>query len=252
VRTGRPKKSNDGLTVDLWLKAFLSGGRRKANDILRYGKLQGFSPKTLRRAKDQFGIDSEQENRVWYWSDPAVQEQKPETESKLDVLVHKVDELARLSQAPIPVPTPAVTKPGPFATGTGRPYNPDDPVQIALRARLQRHADIQEIVTSADPFGLLESATADEIEQMLTRVRNHRADLDARSRKIKYVQGEFEEEKESVDADGNVTKFTVKTAGLRADGFEAGEDVTVEAAKWDTWVARAKGRLKQIRLAATA
>ena len=240
----RPSKQQNAV---LWLKAYLSGGRRSASEIMAVGPQQGYSESTLRRIKTDLGITSEQSNEVWYWSDPAVQERKPENENKLDVLAHKVDELARLSQAPVPVAT--LAKPSPFATGTGKPYNPDDPVQIALRARLQRHADIQEIVTSADPFGLLESATADEIEQMLNPVRNHRADLDGRSRKIKYVRGEFEEEKETIDADGNVTKFIVKRTGQRPDGFEAGEDVTVEAAKWDTWVARAKERLKQMRMA---
>jgi hypothetical protein len=94
---GRKKlTSTDGLSIGQWLKAFLSGGRRQANEIIQAGELQGFAERTLRRAKAESGIDSEQEKRVWWWFDPSVPTpEKPKTFQ--ETILHKLDEVQRLT-----------------------------------------------------------------------------------------------------------------------------------------------------------
>src|SRR6266851_7118179 len=97
----RPSKQQE---IGIWLKGLLSAGRRKAEYVISaavaagYATNPGDGTRTLRRVKTALQIVSEQEGEVWYWRDPAVEQAKPASADKLDVLAHKVDELTRLSQ----------------------------------------------------------------------------------------------------------------------------------------------------------
>jgi hypothetical protein len=59
-------------------------------------------------------------------------------------------------------------------------------------------------------------------------VRNHQADL---------IDRERGEQRFRKDPSGG---------GLVPDGFEPGEDVTLEMGKWDTWIDRAKQREREL------
>src|SRR5437016_12404777 len=102
----RPSKQHD---IGIWLKGLLSAGRRKADDVIAAAVTAGYAPnnesgsRTLRRVKTALGIVSEKDGEIWYWRDPAVEQTKPASDDKLDVLSHKVDELTRLSQPAVPV-----------------------------------------------------------------------------------------------------------------------------------------------------
>jgi len=96
---GRPQKRSD---CAVWLKAFLSGGHRMADDIVLRGAEQGFGSKTVKRAKAGLGFVSFRKGTEWAWRNPAVIERDlPDPKASLeDKLLHKIDEFARLAQAP--------------------------------------------------------------------------------------------------------------------------------------------------------
>src|SRR6266481_8711323 len=102
----RPSRQNE---IGIWLKGLLSAGRRKAEDVIAaavaagYATNPGDGTRTLRRVKTALEIVSEQEGEVWYWRDPAVEQAKPASEDKLDVLTHRVDEAIRLAMPAVPV-----------------------------------------------------------------------------------------------------------------------------------------------------
>jgi hypothetical protein len=102
VRGRKKLTTSDGFGVEVWLKSYLSGGHRSANEVVEVGKLQGFSRRTLRRAKAQLGIKSDHRGggSLWYWYDPKVEAPKVESADKLDILIHEVKEAKRLAQAP--------------------------------------------------------------------------------------------------------------------------------------------------------
>src|SRR5712692_3968183 len=226
---GRPSKQTN---IAPWLQGLLAAGRRKAEDVLAAAKATGYSERTLRRVKTALGILSEQEGEVWYWRDPAVAQPKAASDDKLDVLAHKVEELTRLSQPAVPVAAVPVAgveqKPIGILGRKSRAIDIKDPEVQAHFERINKAEDrfetVQHVVTSPDPFALLDSADEEELEQMLLLVRNHRADLEGRSRKLKFVK----------DADGH----------LSPAGFEDGEDLTLEMGKWDEWIDQAKQRQK--------
>jgi hypothetical protein len=229
----RPSKQQE---IGIWLKGLLSAGRRKAEDVIAAAVASGYATnpengtRTLRRVKAELGIVSEQEGEVWYWRDPAIEQAKPASDQKLDILAHKVDELTRLSQPAVPVPT-ASTEWTPV--GKSRVIdirNPETQARFeAIRRAHERFEAQQAVVTSADPFALLEHAKdPDEIQQMMLLVRNHQADLTDRERG---------EQRFRKDPSGG---------GLVPDGFEPGEDVTLEMGKWDTWIDRAKEREREL------
>lgn len=220
----RPSKQQE---IKIWLKGALSSGRRKADEVLIAGQNTGYPPRTLRRTKASLGIISEQSGEIWYWRDPAVTDLKVQTEDKLDILLHEVKETQRLAQAPVP----AATESTQISLGKGKPYDRNAPENIAIAEAFkkteERWNQIDHIVASADPFKLLESADLDETKLMLVTVRNHRAELDERNRRLKYGKNE--------------------KGQLHFVGYEdANEDITYEAGKWDEWIDRAKERIKQL------
>jgi hypothetical protein len=108
---GRPQKRDDAAA---WLKAYLSGGRRPMKEIERVGLEQGYSLPTLRRAKTSLKFESctmsFSGGYQWAWRNPAVIErdapgQKAELEEKL---MHRLDEMERLGQAPKPSTSAAI------------------------------------------------------------------------------------------------------------------------------------------------
>lgn len=228
----RPSKQQE---IGIWLKGLLSAGRRKAEDVIAAAVVSGYATnpengtRTLRRVKAELGVISEQEGEVWYWRDPAVEQAKPASADKIDVLTHKVDELTRLSRPAVPVPS-ASTEWTPV--GKSRVidiHNPETQARLgAIKRAHERFEAQQAIVISADPFALLEDAKdPDELEQMMLLVRNHQAALADRERgKPRFTK----------DPSGG---------GLMPDGFELGEDVTLETGKWDTWIDRAKERERE-------
>jgi hypothetical protein len=227
----RPSKQHE---IGIWLKGLLSAGRRKAEDVIAAAVAAGYATngesgtRTLRRVKAELRIESKQEGEVWYWRDPSIEQAKPVSEDKIDVLTHKVDELTRLSQPAVPVPS-ASTEWAPV--GKSRVidiHSPETQARLdAIKRAHERFEAQQAIVASADPFALLEDAKdSDEVQQMMLLVRNHQADLTDRERgKQRFGK----------DASG----------ALVPDGFEPGEDVTFEMDKWDSWIDRAKERERE-------
>jgi hypothetical protein len=153
VKTGRPKiLSNDGLSVHQWMKTVLSCGSKQANELLEAGELQGFSKKTLRRAKIALDIKSDKQGHVWYWRDPSVAEpEKPKTFQ--ETVLRKLDEVQRRTELPS------------IVTGNGRTAAPD-PNEVdehgfktstpgsslgAQIAPLQVHAEIKRLVKANVP-----------------------------------------------------------------------------------------------------
>jgi archaellum biogenesis ATPase FlaH len=65
---GRPNEKVIGAKE--WLADFLSHGYEKASDIEKFGKKQGYSWRTLNRAKGDLSINSFQEGRIWHWELP--------------------------------------------------------------------------------------------------------------------------------------------------------------------------------------
>src|SRR5438034_4015823 len=100
-KMARPSKQHD---IGIWLKGLLSAGRRKADDVIAAAVVSSYATnpdngaRTLRRVKAELGIISEQDGEVWYWRNPAVEQAKPVSDDKLDVLTLKVDEAIRLSK----------------------------------------------------------------------------------------------------------------------------------------------------------
>jgi hypothetical protein len=262
----RPSKQQE---IGIWLKGLLSAGRRKAADVIAaavaagYATNPGDGTRTLRRVKTELGIVSEQEGEVWYWRNPAVEQAKPASEDKLDILTHKVDEAIRLSKPAVQVAVESDST-GWLTSKKWKAYDPNDPKNKAIAeqsARVQQRFEaVQGIVTSTDPFKLLDSANLEEIEQMLLLVHNHHSDLETRSKgepRYKQVTGrEWNRKKEAwVDVPAvqiEETKYIsdVPVDGAKSirvqDGFEPGEDVTFEMGKWDTWIDRAHERTKQL------
>ncbi len=73
MEAGSAKSKNDRHTaIDTWLSDFLNskGGSRKTNDVLKAGKVEGYSKKQLNTAKDRLGITSEKKKTHWEWSLP--------------------------------------------------------------------------------------------------------------------------------------------------------------------------------------
>ncbi len=100
---GRKKlTTSDGLGVEAWLKSYLSGGHRAANEVTEVGKRLGFSYRTLCRAKTQGGIKSDHRGggSLWYWYDPTVEQPEVKSEDKMDILIREFREAKRLAQAP--------------------------------------------------------------------------------------------------------------------------------------------------------
>jgi hypothetical protein len=88
----RPRKQE---AAELFLKKYLSNGRRPALDVIAVAKQYGFGEQTLNRVKARMGIVSEGRNGVWYWRDVSVQE--PETiESINKIVLQKLEEIERL------------------------------------------------------------------------------------------------------------------------------------------------------------
>jgi len=233
----RPSRQNE---IGIWLKGLLSAGRRKAEDVIAaavaagYATNPGDGTRTLRRVKTALGILSEQDGEVWYWRDPAVVQPKAASDDKLDILIHEVKEAKRLAMPAVPVAAVPVAgveqKPIGILGRRSRAIDIKDPEVQAHLERITRAEErfevVQKVVTSSNPFALLDSADEEELEQMLLLVRNHRADLEGRSRKLKFVK----------DAEGH----------LSPAGFEDGEDLTLEMGKWDTWIDRAKERDREL------
>jgi hypothetical protein len=262
----RPSKQQE---MRIWLKGLLAAGRRKAEDVLAAAKQAGYSERSLRSVKAELEIVSEQENEIWYWRDPAIEQTKPASADKIDVLTHKVDELTRLSQPAVPV---AVEPKSSLLTfKRSKAYDPNDPENKAVAEQYAREQArfklIEGVVTSADPFGLLESANEDEIDRMMLLVREHLADLETRSKgKLKYrkaweVTKQFEKEVTTkewstkqgkwIDVPAVQTETTVYISDVPVegakpvdvpDGYDSEEDVTFEAGKLETWIDRAKER----------
>jgi hypothetical protein len=97
---GRPKNTYGGVTVDQWLKSYLSGGSRSALEIKEVASLRGFGWRSVQTAKRKLGVDSKRVGHAWHWRDGKVPDAKPKTEDKTDILLHKIEELTRLGQAP--------------------------------------------------------------------------------------------------------------------------------------------------------
>ena len=98
---GRPRaRASSGLTVAQWLKSYLSGGPRAANEILAVADAQELSERTVRSAKAGIpSIIAFKQGSAWWWKDTTVAEpEKPETTE--EKILHKLDEVARLTQVP--------------------------------------------------------------------------------------------------------------------------------------------------------
>jgi hypothetical protein len=101
LKPGRPRAAYAGLTPAQWLKSYLSGGSRSANEIFAVGEQRGFGRTTLKKAKLELGtIGSKKTAAGWMWMDSTVPDIKPESENKLDVLLHKMDEVQRKVEVP--------------------------------------------------------------------------------------------------------------------------------------------------------
>jgi hypothetical protein len=270
----RPSKQHE---IGIWLKGLLSAGRRKADDVIAAAVAAGYATnpqngtRTLRHVKAELGIISEK-GEVWYWRDPAVEQAKPASADKIDVLTHKVDELTRLSQPAVPVPSATEWTPGEKSRVIDI-HNPETQAKLdAIKRAHERFEEQQAIVTSADPFALLEDARdADKVQHMMVLVRNHQAKLETRSKgEPRYKQmWEVTErvEKQVTGREWNTkkgqwidvpavqteeTKYVsdVPVDGAKPisvqDGFEPGEDVTFEMGKWDTWIDQARERQKKL------
>jgi len=66
---GRPKNTYGGITVEQWLKSYLSGGSRSALEIKEVASQRGFGSRTVERAKSKLGIDSQRVGHAWHWRD---------------------------------------------------------------------------------------------------------------------------------------------------------------------------------------
>jgi hypothetical protein len=259
----RPSKQQN---IEPWLKGLLGAGRRKAEDVIAAAEAAGIKERTLRRVKAELRVISEKADDIWYWRDPAVAEPKAVSEDKLDLIAHKVDEAIRLAKPAVPVSAKSDS-----ILPKLKPYDSNDPKNVAIRLRLQRHVDMEEIITSADPFHLLDSADLEEIGQMKNLVRNHLSELQDRSRKPKFkkawrVTKKFEKQvigrewsakkgewievpATQIEEETHISDVPIDGAELVSlpDGYEPGEDESLETGKWETWIDRAREREKQLR-----
>src|ERR1700756_4181610 len=74
---GRKKyTSREGLTIESWLRAQLSGGSRLATKVIETGQSVGFSERVIRGAKTATGLVSFHRpgDKQWWWRDPNVPE----------------------------------------------------------------------------------------------------------------------------------------------------------------------------------
>lgn len=175
----RPSKQHE---IGIWLKGLLGAGCRTATDVIAaavasgYATNSGDGTRTLRRVKTALGIVSKQEGEVWYWRDPAVEQAKPVSEDKLDVLTHKVEEAIRLSKPVVPAVV-AGPEPTSLTSKKSRPYDKDDPQEKAIAEQYKREQErfeaIENVVTSTDPFAVIGLADSEEIDRMMLYVRNH-------------------------------------------------------------------------------
>jgi len=137
--------------------------------------------------------------------------------------------------------------------------------------QLQRHAELDEIITSVDPFKLLNSAGLEEIDLMKLSVRNHLSDLRDRSQKPKFKKAwrvikqfekqvigrEWSTKKEKwievpatqIEEETHISDVPIDGAELVSlpDGYEPNEDVSLETDKWEMWIKWAREREKQLR-----
>jgi hypothetical protein len=97
---GRHKNMYGGVTVDQWLKSYLSGGSRSALEIKEVASQRGFGWRSVETAKSELGIDSKRVGHAWHWKDREIADAKPKSDDKHDILIHKIDELTRQGQAP--------------------------------------------------------------------------------------------------------------------------------------------------------
>jgi len=276
----RPNKQHE---IGIWLKGLLAAGRRKAEDVLAAANQTGYSERSLRSVKAELGIISEQENEVWYWRDPSIEQAKPASQDRLDILTHKVDEAIRLSKPTVPiapgaaslvwrsVPDQVEHKPIGILGRKSRAIDIRDPEVQAQLAQVREAADrfdaVQGVVASPDPFKLLDSANADEIDRMMLLVHEQLAELETRGKgKLKYrkaweVTKQIEKQVTGREWSTKQGKWidvpAVQTEELKyisdvpvegaksvdvSDGYDSGEDVTLEMGKWETWIDRAKER----------
>jgi hypothetical protein len=56
--------------VEEWLQGYLSGGPVKASEAIRDANKNGFSEKTLKRAKKNLQVVANQSDRAWWWQLP--------------------------------------------------------------------------------------------------------------------------------------------------------------------------------------
>jgi hypothetical protein len=272
----RPSKQHE---IGIWLKGLLSAGRRKAEDVIiaavaaGYATNRGDGTRTLRRVKTALGIISEQDGEVWYWRDPAVAQSKAASNDKLDVLTHKVDELTRLSKPAVPV-TPRGVNPDStelLTSKKSKPYDPNDLEEKAIVAQanavIARAKVVEHVVTSTDPFKLLDSANEDEMDRMMLLVHEHLDELETRGKgKPKFKKAwevTKQVEKQVTGREWSTKQGTwvevpaVQIEEIKSiseipidgakpidvpDGFEPDDSVTTEIGKWETWIDRAKER----------
>jgi hypothetical protein len=97
---GRPKNMYGGITVDQWLKSYLSGGSRSASEIKEVASLRGFGWRSVQTAKGELGIGSQRVGHVWHWRDREIPDAKPKTDDKTDILIHEIRELKRQGEKP--------------------------------------------------------------------------------------------------------------------------------------------------------
>ncbi len=176
---GRPQKRDDAAA---WLKAYLSGGRRPMKEIERVGRAQGFSLTTLRRAKTSLGFESctmsFSGGYQWAWRDLSVIERDaPDSKALLEEKVmHRLDEIERLGQAPKPSTSAAVPE-------------GDKPVLSDVETK---DADLNEVdeygFHTAPPqaLGLLQGKTSINPVQIMTRARQ--LDNEGGDPKVNFIE----------------------------------------------------------------
>ena len=279
---GRPSRTKD---CEFWLAAYLSGGKRPFSDVVRAGGMQSppFSERTLRKTKKQLDFISVRKGfgptAVYYWRDPSV----PEAEAANDPSIgnaailsalHELKEEKRLSMPPVPSPPVA----GSLNQRKSIAINwsdPNDPCVLEMKARnealnraVARIRELRNVIDNADPIGLLHSCNSDEIDEMKDVVRQHQGNLEKRSQgtpkykkvrmvteritrevpEVNFVNGEevltgkvdqvFEEKITYVDdPNGDVAS---------PDGYEGGEDVSAELARWNSWIVEARNFGKRL------
>ena len=98
---GRPRaRASGNLTVAQWLKSYLSGGPRAANEIFAVADAQELSERTVRTAKAGIpSIIAFKKGTGWWWKDTTVAEpEKPQTAQ--EAILQGLEEVKRLTQVP--------------------------------------------------------------------------------------------------------------------------------------------------------